>query len=161
MRSALSLRFADSPDGVFSWVYLLEDGRVVDRVACMEDDWLNNEARESCIPAARYRCKRSTFNKGNPPYPCFEFMNVPGRSLVKTHIANTEENVEGCLGMGLDFGALTVADEDLAGHPMRLKWAVTGSKPGFAKFMDFFAGYDVIDFEIRWATPGEWRRFAA
>lgn len=160
MRSACLLRFADSPDGVFGWLLLLEDGREVDRVACMEDDWLNNRSGVSCIPAARYTCRRDMFNKGRPPYPCFKVWNVPGRDEIKIHIANTEENVEGCLGLGLDFGALTVADEDLPGHPMRLKWAVTGSKPGFAKFMEFFAGIDSFELEIRWARPGEWRRAA-
>lgn len=161
MRSALLMRFADSPDGVFSWLFLLADGRIMGRLACMEDDWLNNTPGVSCIPAMRVHCVRSVFNKGRPPYPCFLLTGVPGREQIKTHIANTEEDVEGCLGIGLDFGAVTKEDEDLEGHPTRLKWAVTGSKPGFGKFMDFFEGIDSFELEIRWATPGEWRKLFA
>lgn len=157
MIHALLLRIADAPHGVFGFLYLRDDrdsSRSL-RLATVEDDWLDNLANKSCIPAGTYTCVPRRFNRGG--YDTWYITGVPGRDLCLFHIANTEENVEGCTGLGLDFSALTVADEDDPQQSMRLKWAVSGSKVAHAQFMAFLAGEREFLLEVRWSRPGEWR----
>ncbi len=106
--------------------------------ATMEDDWLDNRPRVSCIPPDRYLCVRSFYHKGG--YECFEITEVPGRSLIKIHAANVEEHVEGCVGLGLKVGQLVVKDEDTGVR--RSKIAVLSSRKAHAEFMAEFKGVD-------------------
>ena len=148
-------RFADTPFGTFGYLDL-EDGAsgVVERFAIAEDDWLDNALAISCIPAGSYVCRR----RQSPKFgDTFRIENVPGRSQILFHAGNTEEDTMGCLLVGSAFGALTVEDEDDPQHRPTLKWAVTGSRPAFARFRARLAGIQEFPLQILWAPPGLWR----
>ena len=155
---ALLQRFADTPFGVFSYLDLWDDADVwLARFAAAEDDWLDNAPRISCIPAGTYLCVRSVWHGGGD-VETFEITGVPGRDRILFHWMNTEEDVEGCVGIGFSFGALTVADEDAPGHPQTLKWGLAApTRKAFARFMGYLTGVQRFSLEIRWAAPGSWR----
>lgn len=116
----------------------------------MEDDWLENRSGVSCIPAATYQLHRTIFHRHG--YECFEVLDVPGRSRILIHIANTENDVEGCIGVGFRFGSLRVARDEDTGQANVLKRAVVESQAAFRRLMDFCAGADTASLSIRWAT---------
>lgn len=128
-------RFAPTKDGVF--------GRL-GPWQTVEEEWLNNRPKVSCIPAGSYRCVRSTFHRGG--YECFEVLDVPGRTLIKFHRANTEENLEGCIGIGVRLGVLRVKDEDSG--EMVYKLAATSSKIGFDSWMDSMVDIDEFTLHV-------------
>jgi len=150
------LRFADTPDGVFGVLDLFDqrEERVL-RLFTLEDDWLGNVASISSIPAGSYICKRDVWHKTG--VVVFQITSVPGRDRILIHYGNTEEDVKGCVVVGLDRGAIAVKDEDRAGNPTRLKWAVIESRKAFDAWMTALQGVDTFDLEIRWAHPSEWR----
>jgi hypothetical protein len=155
MRATLR-RFADSPFGTFGFLDVYDDaGTRLLRLATLEDDWLNNAPRVSCIPAGTYSCHRDTYHKTGEA--TFEIRGVPNRSRILFHAANTEEHVEGCVGLGMDFGALSVRDEDATGEPARTKWAVVDSRAAFALFMRTLQGIVAFPLVVEWAAPGSWR----
>lgn len=153
---ALLERFADTPDGVFGFLSLFDQlGKRVLRLCTIEDDWLNNVPSLSSIPAGEYICKRDVWHKTG--VVVFQITSVPGRDRILIHYGNTEEDVKGCVVVGLTRGALTVKDEDAPGNPPRLKWAVLESRAAFDMWMKALDGVDTFDLEIRWAPPGSWR----
>lgn len=136
-------RFAYTKDGVFGrW----------GRFQTIEEEWRDNQPRISCIPTtmgrAPYHCVRSVFHRGG--YPTFEITNVPDRTLIKVHRANTQEDLLGCVGMGLDLGVLKVKDED--SFQLAHKLAVLSSKKAFESWMETLHGVNefllhVVDYE--------------
>ena len=75
------------------------------------------------------------YNRGG--YPAYELLDVPGRSLIKIHRANTMNDLLGCIGPGKDLGYI-------AG-----KWAVTHSRDAFGEFMDAMADVPNAEIDIR------------
>lgn len=73
-------------------------GRI--RLATLEDPWKGNKQNVSCIPTGHYTCKRGKFPKNGET---FQVMNVPGRDAILFHVANTSDDVTGCIGLGLGF----------------------------------------------------------
>jgi hypothetical protein len=140
-------RDEDTEDGVFGTL-LLPDGSAL---CTMEDDWRGNAPRESCIVAGTYLLHRTIYHKHG--YETFEVTGVPGRSRILIHPANTEEDVEGCIGLGTRRGMLRVADEDTPGHPLRWKRAVVNSRAAFDQFMALLDGSDEAVLQVLWA-PG-------
>lgn len=140
------LRTEDTPDGVFGTL-TLATGYVLHT---MEEDWRHNQPRVSCIPAGTYALHRTIYYKHR--IETFEVMHVPGRTRILLHPANTEEDVEGCIGVGMRRGKLVVPDEDTPGHPLTEKRAVVASKAAFAMFMDSMLGVDEAEVEIEWAS---------
>lgn len=138
------LRTETTPDGVFG---LLTAGHT--QLHTVEDDWKDNQPGESCIPAGRYPLVRTTYYAGG--YETFWVQDVPGRSRILIHRANTEEDVKGCIGVGLRRGTLWVADEDDPAHPMVEKRAVVASREAFAAFMREMAHVDRAELLVRWA----------
>jgi hypothetical protein len=117
----------------------------------MEDDWLYNRRSVSSIPPGDYVLVRTIFLRHQ--IETFEVTGVPGRSRILIHVANTEEDVEGCIGVGLRRGYLTVRDEDNPLHPMVRKMAVLDSALAFREFMTQMQGQDHVPFAVRW-QPG-------
>jgi hypothetical protein len=115
-------RFAYSPMGTFGRF------RIGEEFSCftVERPWEGNKPNESCIPEGEYILERAVYHRGG--YACYEVMAVPGRSLIKIHIANTMLDVYGCIGLGRALGFI----DDL--------WAVKQSKLTFALFMDTMDG---------------------
>ena len=128
-------RFASTMDGVF--------GRLGPWVT-VEEEWKNNLPRISCIPAGTYRCVRSTFHRGG--YETFEVMDVPGRSLIKFHRANTEEDLLGCIGLGVGLGVLEVVDEDSGARVPKL--AALSSRGAFRAWMASMEGVDEFELHV-------------
>ena len=135
MRGLTLTRFAPTKDGVF--------GRLGPWIS-VEEEWKNNLPRISCIPAGSYRCVRSTFHRGG--YPCFEVTGVPGRSLIKFHRANTEEDLLGCIGLGLRLGVLEVTDEDSGARVHKL--AALSSRAAFEAWMATMEGVDEFTLDV-------------
>ncbi len=117
MTPTISLvRFAYTPMGVF--------GRLLVGPAAwytVERPSLGNRPRVSCIPTGSYDLVLGTYHRGG--YPAYEVLDVPGRSLIKIHRANTSDDVQGCIGVGYGLGFV-------AG-----RWAVTRSRRAFDEFM--------------------------
>jgi hypothetical protein len=60
------------------------------------------------IPAGSYVCQR----RFSPHfgYEVFEILNVPNCKYIEIHIANTENDVHGCIGLGESLGTLNGLD---------------------------------------------------
>ena len=114
-------RFAYTPMGTFGTL-------AVDDLTCytVERPWEYNEPFESCIPEGEYTLKRSEYHRGG--YPTYEVTEVPGRSLIKVHVANTMLNVYGCIGVGRALGYLNGM------------WAVKESQLTFDRFLETMDG---------------------
>jgi hypothetical protein len=140
-------RLENTPDGVFGKLYIPLRGVL----HTMEEDWRNNQRRQSSIPAGTYKIRRTTYYKHG--YPTFEVTGVPGRTRILFHPANTEEDVEGCIGLGLKRGKLRVPDEDRPGQPLAMKHAVLNSQAAFKKFMLYMTGINEAELTVEWA-PG-------
>lgn len=86
------IRHSYHPRGTLGTIY------VFDRAYCtIERPWCNNQVNMSCIPEGIYRCKRYSSTK----YPAtWEVTDVPGRSHILFHVANTMKDVKGCIGLG-------------------------------------------------------------
>jgi hypothetical protein len=108
----------------------------------IENPWKENKQRLSCIPEGSYelrmraspvvqRTSRGKYVEG------WEVVDVPNRSYIMFHIANTAADVEGCIGVGVREG-------EIAGKPAVLK-----SRVGFNKFMNSMKGRDVWTLVIR------------
>lgn len=133
-------------DGVFGELTLA--GR--EPFYTVEDDWRDNARGASCIPAGDYVLRRTIYHRHG--YEAFEVTGVPGRSRILIHPANTEEDVEGCIGLGLRRGVLVVPDEDDPAHPLKEKRAVVASREAFRRFMEAMRDLDEAYLKIEW-TP--------
>jgi hypothetical protein len=143
-----------TPDGTFGQMVIPSSAQLMDlRLYTMEDDWLFNRRGVSSIPEGDYVLVRTIFLKHL--IETFEVTGVPGRSRILIHVANTEEDVEGCIGVGFARGYLTVPDEDspLIPKPRVRKRAVLDSKDAFRQFMYWMRGQDHVPFAVRWG-PG-------
>lgn len=109
-------RFAYSPFGTFGILSLPEF-----QCYTVERPWLDNQENVSCIPEGEYKMVPTRFERGG--YDTYQIAPVEGRTDIKVHIANTMNDVLGCLGLGLDLGWL------------RGKWAVLNSRVAFVQFM--------------------------
>lgn len=141
------LRTENTTDGVFGRLNLPG----MQSLFTCEDDWRNNQKGQSCIPAGLYLLKRTVYHKHG--YEAFWVSNVPGRDRILIHPGNTEEDVEGCILVGLRQGKLWVPDEDTPTHRMTEKRAVVASREAFRRLMNKMAGVDEAELLIEWA-PG-------
>lgn len=135
-------------DGVFGELLVTGERQDHLQLQTVEDDWRDNAPRISCIPTGLYVLQRTIYRKHG--YETFEVMGVPGRSRILIHPANTEEDLEGCIGVGLDRGKVRVVRDEDTGEMNRLKEAVTSSRPAFHAFMKYMAGVDDAEMEVLW-----------
>ena len=91
----------------------------------LELPWLDNKPFISCIPSGNYICKRY-HSDGHPN--TFQIVDVPERSGILFHIANTIKDLQGCIGVAEEFGVL------------KDKPAVLSSGRGFSEFMNKLHG---------------------
>lgn len=117
-------RFANTPQGT--------PGRMGDFYT-MERPDLDNVPMLSRIPAGEYDCVRTWYHRGG--YDTYEITDVPGRSRILFHVANRMVDVNGCVGLGMQFGVL--------GGEL----AVLNSRDAFGMFMIERRG--VLSFPLR------------
>ncbi len=122
-------RFAYSPMGTF--------GKL--RVAgkewfTVERPWKDNRRNVSCIPEGWYRIERATFIRGG--YKTFLLQDVPGRSEILIHRANTMDDLAGCIAPGMRLGWVNG------------KWAVVETRKAFREFMEAMGTVASADLEV-------------
>lgn len=139
-------RTDQNADGVFG-AMMLPGGTVLQ--TC-EDDWKDNAKGQSCIPAGQYVLRRTIFHKHG--YETFEVAGVPGRERILVHIGNTEEDLEGCIAVGMRRGSLWIAKDEDTGEA-HLKGAVVASREAFGLFMAALTHTDEAVLVVEWA-PG-------
>jgi hypothetical protein len=143
------VREVSDQDGTFGRLFL-PDGRWW---FTMEDDWRNNLVGQSCIPLGRYRLQRTIYHKkalAVPPDPywlalkfqTFEVRDVPDRTRILLHPATTEEDVEGCIGVGCVQGYVIVPRDEDTNAPAVRKRAVLQSRKAFTALMGALRGAD-------------------
>lgn len=64
----------------------------------IEKPWRNNEPFVSCIPEGFYRLGRRNSPRFGPNV--WEVLEVPNRTHILIHVANTADDVVGCIGFG-------------------------------------------------------------
>ena len=117
------IRVKHDSDGTFG-VLVFPDAPVF---VTLEPQWKDNEKNISCIPEGEYKCVR--YN--SPTYgETFMVTDVYGRSYILFHWGNTENDTEGCIILGYEFGKLGIKD------------AVLNSKAAFREFMQRLEGYN-------------------
>jgi len=87
----------------------------------VELPWDANKPYVSCIPPGKYNLTTSVFLKGG--YGTLEVQDVPGRSRILFHVANTIDDLLGCIGPGKYLSWVNG------------KWAVGSSQDAFHAFM--------------------------
>ena len=92
-------RVAYTDQGTFG--VLIEDGTPF--AVTLELPWRDNETNISCIPVGKYMCETYTRNNGDLAW---EVTNVPGRYAILFHIANTVDDLKGCIGVAEEYGIL-------------------------------------------------------
>ena len=134
-------RFAYTPMGTFGRMKYKD-------LTCytVEKPWQNNAAYTSCIPVGIYKLKLGRYHRGK--YDCYELCNVPNRTLIKIHVANTANDLMGCIALGNRLG--TVDNW----------WAVLNSTETHAKFMaemgrqpEAYIGISNLLREGEWMNP--------
>ena len=65
----------------------------------LENPWLNNQKRISCIPSGVYQCERVQSPRFGKVYGVND---VPGRSHILFHAGNSPDDTLGCILLGLN-----------------------------------------------------------
>lgn len=108
------------------------------RLECIERPWKDNQARVSCIPEGTYPLGlrnspivyRTTRRRARTYEYGYEVQNVPNRTVIMLHIANTASELMGCIAPGLSRGHI------------RTEAAVLSSGDAFDKLMAKLATRD-------------------
>ncbi len=66
----------------------------------LERQWADNKKDISCIPPGTYQCIKHHSEK----FPdTWEVCNVPGRTAILIHCANSIDDLHGCIGVGCTY----------------------------------------------------------
>lgn len=98
----------------------------------IERPWINNVPFKSCIPTGQYKVRRTNSPRFGPD--TWQVQDVPDRTHILFHVANTSADVVGCIGCGISLYP------DLNG--------VGNSRKAMAKFDSYLAGLDETDLVI-------------
>ena len=96
----------------------------------VERPWEDNKPYKSCIPEGEYEIILGRYNRGG--YPAYELQDVPDRSLIKIHRANTMDELLGCIAPGSSLGWV------------KGRWAVWNSTTAYRQFMQAMDGLDGV-----------------
>lgn len=80
---------------------ILVDGAPI--CVTLELPWKDNQAQISCIPEGIYD---ASWYLSPSHGETILFQNVPGRSLIMFHSANTPDQLKGCVAPGCEFGIM-------------------------------------------------------
>lgn len=122
-------RLEQSEEGTLG--VLLIEGRIF--CYTLERPWMMNERNISCIPTGMYVCKR--YHSQNHPNT-FEVTDVHNRSYILFHVANTINDLQGCIGLGEEVGYLMG------------QRAILNSTHAFNSFIDITSGFDEFTLKI-------------
>lgn len=128
MKLVTVTRFGYTPMGTFGKLGI--DGTSFEAYT-LELPWKSNEHGVSCIPNGLYKLKLIPAGVHHVPAaggPAYLVLNVPQRDGIMMHIANTIDDLKGCIGIG---SGLTF---------MREKWAIGSSTTAFRAFMEAMGG---------------------
>jgi len=130
------VRFLKSEEGTYG---ILMHSNSVDIICCtVEPPWKGNQLSKSCIPAGFYRAVLSVRHAELPSnYKVYQVVNIPGRTVIQIHIANTPSELEGCIAPVTVF------------HNFKGEQGGSGSKNAFNKFMNVCAGDEKIGIWIK------------
>lgn len=149
MRQVLLQRYAYTPLGTFGQLSIVGTNF---KCHTVEEVWRGNRRGVSCIPLGAYPLRLARFYRNTPDpsddYDVYEVLQVPGRSAIKVHIANTIDDVEGCIGPGEEFGALLSKGRHLP--------AVLNSRKAFLAFMEAMEGAPEALLTVTGPVAVEW-----
>lgn len=125
MRALQLKRFAYTPIGTFGTLYV--DGQYL--CLTVERPWRDNQPNVSCIPEGQHTMRKRTSNvvgrsSGGRFTEGWEICDVIERTFIMFHVANTMDDLEGCVGVGSTLGSV------------KGRWAVLNSRDTFIKFME-------------------------
>ena len=119
----------------------------------VEREWLNNRPLVSCVPDGVYRLEAhhsqkpfigDTWALVNPDLGVYHYDDPKAiRTAILIHVANHQEQLEGCIGVGDKFGAV--------GSYNNMKWGVWNSKASMNKLKSVLAVEGTHYLDIRWA----------
>lgn len=142
----LILRRGYTPRGVFGQLETLQRSYLT-----LERPWEGNKAFVSCIPEGVYtlRKRRSGVVEDTTDgeyLEGWEVTNVPGRTYIMIHPANTMDQLEGCIAPGLGTGVLPDRNQDP-------QWAVLNSYAAFKMLMEDLEERDHWTLDVRGFFP--------
>lgn len=119
----------------------------------LELPWLGNRTSVSCIPEGVYSLglRRSGVverTTGGQYLHGWEVQNVPGRTYIMIHPANTIDDLEGCIAPGLSTGVLPDNNRDP-------QWAILNSFAAFKMLMEDLEAHQEWILDVRTFSP-EW-----
>jgi len=106
----------------------------------LERQWLNNKRGISCIPAGKYICLRCNTSpeynfQDSPKFgDTFVVSDVEGREHILFHKGNLDNDTNGCILVGEQYG--TLQDDT----------AILASRQGYGEFMSLLKGKN--EFEL-------------
>jgi len=134
MKGITLKRVTENQDGTFG--VLIEN---LDAFALtLEPEWKDNKQNVSCIPAGTYECERFQSNDFGET---FRLIGVPERYGILFHWGNVEENTEGCILVGEEYGKLYGKSAVLRSNY---------SDRGFREFMRRLDGHDRFLLTVIW-----------
>lgn len=144
----LILRRGYTPRGAFG-----ELSTPTQNLCTLERPWLSNQTYVSCIPEGIYtlRKRRSGVverSTGGRYLHGWEVTDVPARTYIMIHPANTMDELAGCIAPGLSTGVLP----DKSGQS---QWAVLSSLAAFEMLMAELASFEEWRLDVRGYYP-EW-----
>ena len=104
--------------------------------ATIERPWRDNKKNVSCIPEGVYVCQRVDSPRHGDT---FEVKHVVNRTHILFHVANTSDDVKGCIGV--------------AKHINGERFKIDQSKVGFKDFMDSMADHKEFEITIKQFRP--------
>lgn len=109
------------------------------RLFTVECPWQDNEKWISCIPEGSYVCTRHD----SPSHgETFLVNNVPGRSHILFHVANTSADLHGCIGIAKGPAIF-----------LEKRWGLGNSTKGMTEFMRALTGIPAFELIIKQFRP--------
>lgn len=103
------------------------------RFVTLEEAWLNNQQRISCIPTGKYLCTQHDSPKFGSTYLVND---VPNRSHILFHPGNSAMDTEGCILVGSSYNSSLGAT------------GITNSRDAFLRFLRLLKDIDKFELEI-------------
>lgn len=88
----------------------------------LEEPWLNNASRVSCIPAGTYVCRPHAWGEDKAKFhfkEVWEVTKVPNRTAILIHAGNTLKDTQGCILVGKILAGFSVRESQSALHLLR------------------------------------------